>query len=307
MLHKYFEGRTTTEEEKGILDWIGLSSDNYKAYLKERKLFDALLVHIERKEVPAYSAQGGGGEKWWKMAAIAASIAFIITLAAALIPSSGKHHNMHSIIVPPGQRTQLVLEDGTKVWLNARTTLTYPAQFDADSRKVTLNGEGYFEVKPNKYRPFIIVTEKYKVNVLGTTINVRAYEKGSNPFELSLLTGIVNIENEKGEIRDMNLRPNEYALEQYGKLEKGTIKSYDRFRWKDGLIVLDDEPFDKLMMKFSEYYDIKIILQNTAYNKYRCTGKFRMSDGVDYALRVLQRDVRFNYKRDEDVHVITIF
>ncbi|MDR1623807.1 MAG: FecR domain-containing protein [Tannerellaceae bacterium] len=305
LLYKYFENRVTQKEEKDILDWIALSTDNYQNYLKERKLWNVLLLNSQdegiserrRKRSPILG---------WKITAIAASLALLVSLTGYLFKASDTNKNIHSVIVPPGQRTQLILEDGTKVWLNAKTTLTYAVQFDTNSRKVTLNGEGYFEVKPEKNRPFIIITEKYNVNVLGTTINVCAYNNSGNPFELSLLTGKVYLEDSTGASVNIQLKPNESVTEQKGILHKAPITSYDRFRWKDGLICLDDEPFDTLMEKFAEYYAIKIIVKK-AYNNYRCTGTFRMNDGVDYALRVLQRDVKFNYKRNDETETITIY
>jgi len=117
----------------------------------------------------------------------------------------------------------------------------------------------------------------------------------------------VNINDKKGNIMDIQLKPNEYVVEEEGILQKKPITSMDRFRWKDGLICLDDEPFDLLMEKFSEYYDIQIIVQNKNLAKYYCTGKFRMSDGIDYALRVLQRDLNFKYSRDDEKNCITIY
>jgi ferric-dicitrate binding protein FerR (iron transport regulator) len=306
VLYKYFGNRTSPKEEQDILEWIALSDDNYQHYLKERKLWNMLLLNCRQEETDA------GGRKRnrlsvWKITAVAASLALLVSVTGHLFKASDISKNVHSVIVPPGQRTQLILEDGTKVWLNAKTTLTYAAQFDTDSRKVTLNGEGYFEVMPEKDRPFIIITEKYNVRVTGTTLNVCAYANSVNPFELSLLTGKIQLEDSNGAGTNIQLRPNEYLTERDGALHKAPITSYDRFRWKDGLICLDDEPFDTLMEKFAEYYAIKIIVKNKAYSGYHCTGTFRMNDGVDYALRVLQRDVRFNYKRDDDAETITIY
>jgi ferric-dicitrate binding protein FerR (iron transport regulator) len=306
LLYKYFENRATPKEEKEMLDWIALSTDNYQYYLKERKLWNVLLVNSRDEEI-GVQRRKRNPLLGWKITAVAASVALLVSLTGYLFGASGANKNSHSVIVPPGQRTQLILEDGTKVWLNAKTTLTYPAQFDADARRVTLNGEGYFEVNPDKNRPFIIITKKYNVDVVGTTINVCAYSNSVNPFELSLLTGKVHLADSNGAGMNIQLKPNEYVTERKGVLHKAPITSYDRFRWKDGLICLDDEPFDTLMEKFAEYYAIKITVKNNAYNKYHCTGTFRMNDGVDYALRVLQKDVKFNYKRDDETETITIY
>ncbi|MDR2810211.1 MAG: FecR domain-containing protein [Tannerellaceae bacterium] len=304
LLYKYFANKTTSQEEHVILDWVDASAENYKRFLAERKIWNLTLLHSNED---AFGKEKGKTIGLWKAMAIAASIALLLSVSYSLYSIATRTKGTHSILVPPGQRTQLVLEDGTTVWLNARTKLTYPASFGKDSRNVTLNGEGYFEVNPDKDRPFIIHTEKFNIHVLGTTINVYAYDASPVPFELSLLAGKVRMEDKKGNMQLVALKPNEYVTEQNGRLEKRTIPSSDRFLWKDGLICLDDEPFDVLMEKFSEYHDISIIIKNDKYNKYRCTGKFRMRDGIDYALRVLQKDVKFNYERDDETHTILIY
>jgi ferric-dicitrate binding protein FerR (iron transport regulator) len=304
LLHKYFANHTTSDEERQIVEWVDASAENRRQFLDERKIWNLILLHTDEGDVRKNRAAA----RWLRgAAAIAASIALLLAVPAALYFFRSPSRGVHSVMVPPGQRTHLTLEDGTAVWLNARTALSCPASFGSGARQVTLNGEGYFEVKSDPRRPFVIHTEKYNIHVLGTTLHVYAYDRSASPFELSLLAGKVRIEDKKGAVLYAALRPDEYVIERDGKLVKGAIASKDRFLWKDGLICLDDEPFDVLMEKFSDYYDIRILVRNGAYSKYRCTGKFRMGDGIDYALRVLQKDVKFNYHRDDENLSITIY
>lgn len=97
-----------------------------------------------------------------------------------------------TITVPAGQRAQITLADGTRVWLNAQSTLTYASDFGRNDRNVELDGEAYFEVAKNKKLPFYVHTEMHKVRVVGTSFNVCAY-KGSKEFETTLVEGIVDI------------------------------------------------------------------------------------------------------------------
>ena len=97
-----------------------------------------------------------------------------------------------TITVPAGQRAQITLADGTRVWLNSQSTLTYASNFGRRERNVELDGEAYFEVAKNKDIPFYVHTEMNKVKVVGTCFNVCAY-KDSKEFETTLVEGIVDI------------------------------------------------------------------------------------------------------------------
>lgn len=308
LLHTYFRGETTPEQEKRIMDWAEAAPANYCAYRKERTLWEALLVNYRQKELQTtVSHRPLRSFPIWKIAGMAASLALLLTLSwmwfgKAPAPSEG----WQKVLVPPGQRVRLQLEDGTQIWLNSNTTFSYPTAFGSRSREVELEGEGYFEVAKNPRKPFIVKTHAYDIKVLGTTFNVSAYPQTESPFETSLLTGSVEISGHDPHTSIVRLKPGEEVSEHNGQLQKDRIGNPDRFRWKEGLICLDDMPLGKLMEKLSRYYDIDIKIENREVSDYRCTGKFRQSDGIEYALRVLQRDIRFSYTRDDETNTLVI-
>lgn len=310
LLHTYFNGNTTEEEEKQIMDWAESSTENYQLYLKERQLWNAMLIHYASDlKLDTFSSP----EKKslhidiWKAVSIVASLALLFTLSWMQLgkqqDSIGK---LQSVLVPAGQRVQLVLADGTRVWLNSKTTFTYPTSFGDEIREVVLDGEGFFEVTRNEEKPFIVKTKEYTVEVLGTTFNVSAYNNIAGSFETSLLEGAVNVFSTNDEARSVTLKPQEKVMEVNGVLQKDMIGNADYFRWKDGLICLDDEPFESLMRRFSAYYDIHITIENPRVLDYHCTGKFRQSDGIEYALKVIQKDLKFDYVRDDPSNTIII-
>lgn len=306
LLHKYFNGETTQEEEKRIMDWAESSPENYKLYLEERRLWNALLINYSRTNQKSRPSAKNNSLTLWKIISVAASIALILTFAWIQVNLEKAPQGLQAVLVPAGQRVQIILEDGTKVWLNSKTSLTYPTSFGSKSREVELNGEGYFEVARNEEKPFIVKTKKYDVKVLGTTFNVSAYEHAASTFETSLLEGSVDVYTTTGNALSVHLEPHEKVSEVDGVLKKDTIGFMDHFQWKDGLICLDDEPFANLMKKFSIYYDIQIDIDNPKVLDYRCTGKFRQNDGVEYALRVIQKDLKFKYIRDDELNTIII-
>ena len=190
LLYKYFKGTASIEEEKQILDWVEASKENRETYLKERMLFDVSLFSTKQdsKKKPMRLMPM---LRW--TARIAAAI--VIAVSGYYMTTDyiyNKNAQPQTITVPAGQRAQITLADGTRVWLNAQSTLTYASNFGRKERNVELDGEAYFEVTKNKKLPFYVHTEMNKVRVVGTCFNVCAY-KGSKEFETTLVEGIVDI------------------------------------------------------------------------------------------------------------------
>jgi len=211
---------------------------------------------------------------------------------------------MQTLHVPAGQRAEITLEDGTKVWLNAKTTLTFPNQFSGKTREVKLDGEGFFDVTHNKLKPFIVNTEKYNIKVWGTKFNLMAYS-GKGIFETSLLEGSVEVLN-TGSAKGVMIRPDERIFQKDNQLIIAPIIHMNHFLWKDGIISFDDETFPEIVNKLELYFDLKIIVKNNKILNYHCTGKFRMKDGVEHILKVLQLSNKFSYKIDDKQNIIAI-
>lgn len=212
---------------------------------------------------------------------------------------------LQTIAVPAGQRINITLPDGTNVWLNARTTIQYPITFNANERLVKLDGEAYFDVARNEKKPFIVQTDKYNVEVLGTQFDVESYSDTEN-FETALMEGSVRISSLTDTNESLTLTPNNKAYLHEGKLRVMSVDDYSPYRWREGLICFKNETFASIMKEFEKYYGINIHITNKQVQKYLYTGKFRQTDGVDYALRVLQKDIRFSYQRDDDKNIIYI-
>lgn len=297
LLHKYFRGDTSTEEEKRILDWVDESEENRKALHKERLLFDIALFTDLKKEKRERTAKGARILPILKWSARVAAIVIVVVSSTYLWKEFqyNKVAQMQTISVPAGQRAQITLADGTKVWLNAQSTLVYASNFGRHERNVELDGEAYFEVTANKEIPFNVITETNQVRVVGTHFNVCAYG-GSHEFEATLVEGIVDIYAKGIQQPLARLEKSEVFTSVNGKYKKTVLPSYDYLRWKDGLYCFDDAPFGMLLGRLEKYYKVKIIVQNPQVLNYRCTGKFKEQDGVEHVLKVIQKDHKFNYK-----------
>lgn len=305
-LHRFFAGLTSIKEGMAIKAWMEASEENKRTFHQERKLFDALMLHdapntlkkISSKRIPETIF------RWLKVAAI-----ITLTLAFNYLFQEYKTGQetiaMNTVSVPAGQRTNITLPDGTNVWLNARTTLQYPATFNKKQRNVLLKGEAYFNVTSNKKIPFIVQTDRYDIEVLGTQFNVDAYP-GEKEFETTLMQGSVKVTSQKSPEQTVTLKPEHKVYVRNGQLEVAKVEDFNPYRWKEGLICFKDEPFQNIIEDFEKYYGIRIIINNRNVLKYSYNGKFRQSDGIDYALRVLQRDIHFKYKKNNDEQIIYI-
>ena len=204
------------------------------------------------------------------------------------------------LIVPRGGEYTLALSDGTVVNLNSESELKYPVLFTGDTRTVRVSGEAYFEVSKNKEKPFIVKTTKGDVEVLGTKFYISAYAT-TDVFETSLIEGKVKVHTA---YEDMTLYPKDKAVLENGLLTRKQIDDMDTYRWRDGLYCFKNLSFDDVLKQFEIYYDIRFVKENPQIANPKLNGKFRLIDGVDYALRVLQREVGFSFRRDDEANVI---
>lgn len=308
ILYKYIIGDASPEEKEAVTRWIDADKENMKEYLALHKLYTITIW--QQEPAPAALERVSKGRKQWALSSVGRELLkiaaiFVIAFSVMFIYSSRTEPEivprevvMQTIYVPAGQRAEVTLSDSTKVWLNAKTTLTFPSHFDGANRSVTLDGEGYFSVTRNESKPFIVKTEQYDIKVLGTEFNVNAYS-GNKTFETSLLKGSVRIESADHE-KDILLEPNKKAYADHGQLKTSPIVQYDYFLWKEGLICFDDITISDLFKKLQLYFDVNIIIENTRILNQRYTGKFRTSDGVEHVLKTLQLRTKFKYEKKDD-------
>ena len=309
LLQKYIAGNATEAEKQRVTKWIQENPENMCEYMAQRKLHDMALWRTE-----PVAEENSRERKHFSLRGICMEAAKIAAVLAIVLLGThywtGKHQvpedkTWQSIYVPAGQRAELMLADGTKVWLNSRSTLTFPGSFKGNIRNVKLDGEGYFAVTKNVEQPFIVETNKCNVKVLGTEFNVMAYAADS-VWETSLLEGAVEILVPGSNNSGMRLEPNMMASLKGNRLVKGRIKEVDSFLWREGLLCFNDISVRDMIEKLKLYYGVDIVVNNTRILKNRYTGKFRTKDGVEHVLKVLKLNNKFTYTKDDETNVITI-
>ncbi len=230
----------------------------------------------------------------------------------------------NEVITPMGSRTHIFLPDGSDVWLNADSYLKFPSVFSDKSREVELKGEGYFKVKKDSMRQFIVSTSDIKVKVLGTTFNLKSYpEEGT--VETTLVEGKIELQRtragKKGKVITMEPEQRVMYIKDEGRVVLSEIKKMNASigrpvvvpgnifiadsvkteiytAWKDGRLIIEDEPLEELTVKLERKFDVKIIFENDKIRNYKFTGILE-NETLEQVLYAMELSSHIKYKIDK--------
>lgn len=329
LLAKYFKGEISSEEREilftridaepklkkefadtqnvyALTSWLPSDTDEAKAI---EKLLDFKFARKRNERRRSWKHIIGYAAAMLISALVTGAVLQYLTIQDKLyeqyLAAQEMETTYEEFTAPAGQRALVKLQDGTTVWLNAKTTLRYPNKFSSEQRRVELDGEAFFDVKKNEKVPFIVSTHKLDIKVLGTCFNVFAYH-GQDFFSTSLTEGSVWVYDKRDEMIGLRLEPNEQAILIKNQLYKQAFTQMDFLLWKDGIYSFDNLPLSEIVNKLQLYYDTSIRIENNKLQEYKFSGKFRQRDGVESVLRTLRKIRYFNYTKDDDTNVITI-
>lgn len=254
----------------------------------------AILTLADGRHIVLDSAANGSLGKDGASAIIKSDSVLTYKVAEA----SSDHQAAYNMIeVPKGGKYQIVLSDGTKVWLNAASSLRFPATFTGKERRVELSGEGYFEVAKNKEMPFHVNAAGVDIAVLGTHFNVQAYLDEAT-IKTTLLEGSVLVSNNSSKAV---LKPGEQAqIKNEGGLQNiMVVKNADMEKvvgWKNGLFIFRDDDLKDIMKALESWYDIKVFYK-VNINRH-LSGTFYRSEPLSKILHYLEgtNEVHFEIK-----------
>lgn len=235
---------------------------------------------------------------------------------------------MQEVATQKGTRTRTILPDGSIVWLNSGSKISYNEDFKGTTREVTLEGEAYFDVAKSSRKPFIVHVSNINIHVLGTAFNVKSYASDS-ATETTLVSGLVQITGNKGDntgASKLILHPNEKAsisktinsplfsdtatLKQeaspvvISKVDT-SLKAEDRTEvaWVYNRLVFRGESFKTLAMKMEHWYNIKIVFTDEKVSQLSFYGSFE-NESIPEALMALKTAIPFNYTiQDHEVYI----
>lgn len=201
---------------------------------------------------------------------------------------------------PRGSKVlSMMLADGTKFWLNAGSSLTYPVVFAGDIRKVEITGEAYFEVAHNNKMPFVVAKGQTEIKVLGTHFNVNAYDD-EKELKVTLLEGAVQVQNGR---EGLLLKPGQQAE------VKGSIKLIDGvdvdlvMAWKNGLFAFHDASVQEVMRQLARWYDVSVRYEGTI-PEHSFRGKIQRDNNLSVVLQILA-EANIHYKINGNEIIVT--
>jgi transmembrane sensor len=226
------------------------------------------------------------------------------TIAVADISAKTEKQVMAQVIIPYGKRSEITLADGTRIWLNAGSQLSYPVNFTGNSREVYLAGEAFFEVESDPSKPFHVITGDMKIRVTGTRFNVTSYANDPTT-QAVLLSGKVSAAKNQRFARPVELEPGERIVynKQEDNMEKDHVDVELYASWVNGYLRFDNEPVENIFKKLERYYN-KNILTEKLSGQPKFTGKLDLADDLEKVLKNIGFSASFSVDYENDVYLI---
>lgn len=287
LFDKFLKKQATIEEVNLLIQWLKNES-SFSSWADEQwetvssdmdsvlqqKLLGQIKVKIrsEKKNIQSSPKSRLHAISLWTLRI--ASL-FLLLLATGTGMYSYMLNTLHiqdmTVSVERGQKANITLPDGSKVWINSDSELSYGARFNSNERVLYLKGEAYFEVSPDKERPFTVQTTELSVTALGTSFDVKSYKDEVHTSAV-LMTGKVEV---KSGTDCIILEPNEKIVfnKSNGKMIKTNVAdAHDYSNWKYNSLSFDAETFENIARTLERYYNTRILFESESLKKYRFTG-----------------------------------
>lgn len=318
-IHKYFQGQLDEKERLALLKKVDANPSLKQQFIEIKNTYALSLLSDEANHEAKSSASyhvfiKNRRSKWFyqmvlRVGSYAAAIlvAVVSTYIVAIYTKNTEKYiaEIQQLHVPAGQRLRFSLHDGTTVWLNANTTLTYPARFGEKERRVMIEGEALFDVAKDDGRPFLVSSKGVDMEVLGTQFNVYGYPE-VDYLCISLLSGSLNVYRDNWKAKGSILQPNQQAVIGDGYFTVEPVSDPDHFLWTEGVYSFKNEPLISILRKLELYFDIKIAVEDPDIYTWEYTGKFRQRDGLEGILHIIRKIHKFTIERDDDNNTIIL-
>lgn len=338
---KFLQGNITPAEDELLNSWLNENTKNQSEFNSYKEVWEfssrlGLMNKIDvakarkkvKKAIPEFRKSQSILFYWQRVAAI---IILPLAIAALIFLQLFKQRITDSITQQEvtasyGVRTQLNLPDGTNVWLNSGSKITFPSKFIENKREVFLEGEAFFNVAGDAIRPFYVSLGEVSVKAAGTSFNIAAY-KEDNTFEATLISGkamMVKISEEKADVVLYHIEPKQHAV--YNKSErritvyndafppvstkpdigsslqlppeleslKGEITDNKYTSWIEGKLIFRNDPMDEVVKRLERWYNVEIQLNDTILYDYRYTATF-INETLEQVLSLLKLSAPIQY------------
>jgi transmembrane sensor len=316
IIYYFLKGILTREKEEELLSWINSDENNRRLFLQEQARVSGKMVSNKDKTLDKnwklLQQRVGIGKVEVKVVTLVKRIwpvaaAFIvgILLTVAMVyqfpPEDDLTAHIQNVTTPRGARTHLTLPDGSRVWLNAGTTISYSSVF-GKTRQVALEGEAYFEVEKDR-KPFAVSTEKGLVTVKGTSFNVKAFAD-EDLFETTLVEGSVVV-RDQGDTEEVVLNPGQQAVIEEGVLRVRNVEHRFFTSWREGKLIFSKEPFPELVKRLERWYNVTIAYNDPRLDELWYTGTIEM-ETISEVMEMISKAAPVSYSFDNKTRIFTI-
>ena len=214
--------------------------------------------------------------------------------------SPSQNNGFNIAATPRGGQYQLVLADGTKVWLNAASSIKYPVVFNGNERRVELIGEAYFEVAHSREKPFRVISNGQEVEVLGTHFNINAYGD-ENAVKTTLLQGSVKVSSAG---KDKILKPGEQAQLEGGNIRVAEVDVDEVVAWKNGFITFNNADIKSIMRQLGRWYNVEVKFTGNISESRSFSGDMPRSAPLSEVLKALELS-KINFEIDGNKVIVS--
>lgn len=311
---RYLENRCSGDDFVRINEWMKESEKNAGELFRMEEVYqlgkfpfdsDGLVANAERRLNKRLEQENRQKQKRFRMRntlRYAAAIAAVLVLAAGFsyYLSRGETTELTMASTTYGQVREIVLPDGTKVWLNHSSVLQYPRTFEGEERHVYLEGEAYFEVMRNHEKPFTVKSSAMDVKVLGTSFNMKC-RPDNNVAETTLIEGEVEVKDRERRGMIALLPGQKVVLNRLtGRMQVKQVDAKMEIVWHDDLIPFDKSSIFQIAAVLERFYGVKIILSPDVDSTKTYSGVLKKKDSIESVLNSLRNSIPFNYKKDDN-------
>jgi ferric-dicitrate binding protein FerR (iron transport regulator) len=303
LIGKYLANQTSREEGSIVKDWLAESDEHAQEFEWHKKAWQETKIRFKSPEAEFVFKQvlngiddqqitNSDGNSITSFSKMKKSLGYLVRIAAVVLlilsvwyvfknypPFVNNEVQVINTVQKQniaGQKSKIFLPDGSEVWLNAESSISYPEQFSSNQREIYLEGEAFFKVIKDHERPFVVKSGNVFTTVLGTSFNVRAF-KDESKICIALKTGKVKVEiNQESDNKTLFLEPGDGLF--YNKLNHQTqIEEFDEeqlLSWRDGIIVFKNADLDEIISTLSRWYGVKFTVKNYHSEKWTYKGSF---------------------------------
>lgn len=296
-----------SEVERWLLEHWDLSAD-----IDSNTLIEAVFKQIQEYQKVHRPKSGFSLSRILKVYQKVAAFLLIPLIGLGILYWAGQFNKpadqYTETIAPRGQKSQIVLADGTKVWLNSDTKIKYPGHFSKHQRDIYLDGEAFFEVSKNEQQPFVVHTSGLNVKVLGTKFNVKAYAD-EDQIEASLFEGKINLlmSDLSDEMLEKEVKPGQsfvYSKTDH-KLMLNRFPQDEINGWKKNQLIFKDDTFGNLVRKIERWYDVEVVYDEQQFEDRRLTVELYEGERLERLMEIISLALMVNHQYENGKIILT--